>query len=92
MTYFGVSYLVSWCFEPSQPQRVTSGLKEAVGKADRQTEEEVGRQHQGMDRPRVRQVPEGCGERGKMEESCCGVPTTPEVKGQVKVKKEGWQQ
>ena len=25
----------------------------------RQTEEEVGRQHQGMDRPGVRQVPEG---------------------------------
>ena len=21
-----VSYLVSWCFEPSQPQRITSGL------------------------------------------------------------------
>ena len=33
----------------------------------RQTEEEVGRQHQGMDRPGVRQVPEGSGERGKME-------------------------
>ena len=22
-----VSWLVSWCFEPSQPQRITSGLK-----------------------------------------------------------------
>ena len=22
-----VSYLVSWCFEPGQPQRITSGLK-----------------------------------------------------------------
>ena len=29
------------------------------GKKTRQTEEEVGRQHQGMDRPGVRQVPEG---------------------------------
>ena len=28
------------------------------GKKTRQTEEEVGRQHQGMDRPGVRQVPE----------------------------------
>ena len=28
------------------------------------TEEEVGRQHQGMDRPGVRQVPEGSGEQG----------------------------
>ena len=31
------------------------------GKKTRQTEEEVGRQHQGMDRPRFRQVPEGSG-------------------------------
>ena len=28
----------------------------AVGKKTRQTEQEVGRQHQGMDRPGVRQV------------------------------------
>ena len=31
----------------------------------RQTEEEVGRQHQRMDGPGVRQVPEGSGEQGK---------------------------
>ena len=35
------------------------------GKKTRQTEEEVGRQHQGMDRPGVRQVPESSGEQGK---------------------------
>ena len=35
------------------------------GKKIRQTEKEVGRQHQGMDRPGVRQVPEGRGERGE---------------------------
>ena len=35
-------------------------------KKTRQTEEEVGRQNQGMDRPGVRQVPEGSGEQGKM--------------------------
>ena len=32
-----------------------------------------------MDRPVVRQVPEGSGEQGKMEEACeiiCGAPTT----------------
>ena len=50
------------------------------GKKTRQTEEEVGRQHQGMDRPGVRQVPEGCGEQGKMEETdcenICGASTT----------------
>ena len=33
------------------------------GKKTRQTEEEVGRQHQGMDRPGVCQVSEGSGEQ-----------------------------
>ena len=33
----------------------------------RQTEEEVRKQHQGMDRSGARQVPEGSGEQGKME-------------------------
>ena len=46
---------------------------------------EVGRQHQGMDRPGGRQVPEGSGEQGKMEETACeiicGAPTTIAVKG-----------
>ena len=43
------------------------------GKKTRQTEEEVGRQHQGMDRPGVRQVPEGSGEQGKMEKTGCEI-------------------
>ena len=51
----------------------------------RQTEEEVGREHQGMDRPGVRQVPEGSGERGEMEKTGCKIissaPTTLAVKG-----------
>ena len=38
-------------------------------KKTRQAEEEVGRQHQGMDRPGVRQVPEGSGEQGKSGEN-----------------------
>ena len=50
----------------------------------RQTEEEVGRQRQGMDRPGVHQVPEGSGEQGKMEETgceiICGAPMTLMVK------------
>ena len=45
----------------------------------------MGRQHQGMDRPGVRQVPEGNGEQGKMEKTACkiicGAPTTLAVKG-----------
>ena len=36
-------------------------------KKTRQTEEEVGRQHEGIDWSGVRQVPEGSGEQGKME-------------------------
>ena len=55
------------------------------GKKTRQAEEKVGRQHYGMDRPGVRQDPEGSGEEGKMEETeceiICGAPTTLTVKG-----------
>ena len=51
----------------------------------RRTKEEVGRQHQGMDRPGVRQIQEGSGEQGKMEKTgckiICGAPTTLAVKG-----------
>ena len=43
------------------------------GKKIRQTEEEVGWQHQGMDRPGVRQVPEGNEEQGKMEKTGCKI-------------------
>ena len=54
------------------------------GKKTKQTEEEVGRQHQELDRPGVRQVPEGSGEQGKMEETgceiICGAPKTLVVK------------
>ena len=50
----------------------------------RQTKEQMGRRHQEMDTPGVRQVPEGSGEQGKMEETgseiICGAPT-PAVKG-----------
>ena len=55
------------------------------GKKTRQTDEEMGRQHQGMDRLGVCQVPEGSGEPGKMEETACeiicGAPTTHTVQG-----------
>ena len=55
------------------------------GKKIRQTEEEVGRHHQGMDRLGVRQVPEGGEEQGKMEETgceiICGIPVTLKGKG-----------
>ena len=48
-------------------------------------QKKAGRQHQGMDRPGVHQVPEGSGEQRKMEETggevLCGAPTNPAVKG-----------
>ena len=52
----------------------SSGLAKTILQATvRQTEGEVGRQHQGMDRPGVRQVPKGSEEQGKMEETGCEV-------------------
>ena len=54
------------------------------GKKTRQTEEEVGTLHQGMDRPEVRNVPEGSGEQGKWKKlvkSSVVPPTTLAVKG-----------
>ena len=51
------------------------------------------RQQQGMDRPGVRQVPEGSGEQVKMEktgcEIICGAPKTLAVKEQKTKKKKG---
>ena len=42
----------------------------------------MGRQHQGMDRPGVQQVPEGSGELEKTGcKIICGAPTTLAVKG-----------
>ena len=56
-------------------------------KKARQTEVEVGRQHQGMDKPGVCQVSEGREEQGKMEETgceiICGTPTTLVLKGLI---------
>ena len=64
-------------------QPILQGTVEG-GKKTRQTDEEVGRQHQGMDRPGVRQVAEVSGEERKMEETgcevICGASTTPAVK------------
>ena len=57
------------------------------GKKTKRTKEEVGRQHQRMNKPGVRQVLEGSGEQGKMEKKkkngckiICGAPTTLAVK------------
>ena len=77
----------------------SSGLSKTIlqstvkrGKKKRRTEEEVRRQHHGMDRPGVQQVPEGSGEKAIMKktgcEVVCGIPTTLAVKELVKEGKE----
>ena len=69
---------------PALAKTILQGTSER-GKKTRQTEEEVGGQHQGMDRPGVCQVPEGSGEQGKREETgciiICGAPATLVDKG-----------
>ena len=54
-------------------------------KKTKQTEKEVGRQHRGMDRLGVRQVPEGCGEQGKRRKlvvkSSVGPQRPPQLRG-----------
>ena len=69
----------------------SSGLAKTIlrgtvkGGGSQGRQDAVGRQHQGMDRPGVRQVPEDSGEQGKMEKTgckiICGAPTTLAVKG-----------
>ena len=85
-TYVEMQTAVVW----SCLQFIRSGQKHLArhserGKKTRQTEEEVGRQHQEMDRPGGCQVQEGSGEQGKMEETgceiICGAPLTLVVKG-----------
>ena len=71
---------VAWSCLPfiRSGQTILQGTVKGGRRQGRQ--EEVGGQHQGMDRPGVRQVPEGSGEQGKMEKSgfkiICGAPTT----------------
>ena len=61
----------------------SSGLAKAIlqgtvkGEEDKADKEEMGRQHQEMDRPGVRQVPEGSGEQGKMEKTGCKIMWCP---------------
>ena len=76
---------LQWYGHVSRSSGLAKTILQGTVKGERrQTEEEVGRQHQGMDRPGVRQVPEGSGEQGKMEktgcEIICGAPTTLAVK------------
>ena len=70
---------LQWYGHVSPAKTILQGTVKG-GNKTRQTEEEVGRQHQRMDRPGVRQVSEGSEEQRKMEETdcevICGAPTT----------------
>ena len=77
--------MVEWsCLPFIRSDQIHLARHSERGKKTRRTKEEVGR-HQGMDRPGVRQVPEGSGEQGKMEKTgckiICGAPTALAVKG-----------
>ena len=61
------------CFPFIRPGQNHLARHSERGKKTRQKEEEVGRQNEGMDRPGVRQVPEGSGEQGKMEKTGCKI-------------------
>ena len=85
--------IITWiCLRFITSDKIHLAKNSERGKMTRQTEEKEGRQHQGMDRPGVRQVPERSGEqKGKKKKkkkwrklamtSFCGAPTTLEVKG-----------
>ena len=62
-----------------QAKTILQGAVKGYRRQGRQRKE-VGRQHQWMDRPGLRQVPESSGE-GRENEVICGVPTTLAVKG-----------
>ena len=53
------------CCSSGLAETILQGTVKGRGKT-RQTEEEMGRQHQGMDRPGVNQIPEGSGEERRM--------------------------
>ena len=57
--------VVGSCFQLVRSAQNHLASHSERGKKTRQTEEEVGRQHQGVDRPGVRQVPEDSGVQRK---------------------------
>ena len=78
---------VAWtCLPFIRSGQISLARHSERGRKTRQTEKEVGRQHQGMDRPGARQIPEGSGEQRKMETGCeviCGAQWKLVVKSSV---------
>ena len=77
---------LQWCGHVCRSSGLAKTIFQGTMKGGRRQgrQEEVGRQHQEMDRPGVWQVPEGSGEQGKMEKTGCKIiccaPTTLAVK------------
>ena len=55
---------LKWYGHVSRSSGLAKTIWEGTAKKTRQTEEEVGRQHKIINRPGVRQVPEGIGKNG----------------------------
>ena len=78
---------LQWYGHVSRSSGLTKTILQGTVKGGRRQgrQEEVGRQHQGMDRPGVRQVPKGSREQEKMEKTgckiICGTPMTLSAKG-----------
>ena len=74
-----------WCGHVFRSSGLAKRILQSTGRRQGRQKKRVGKQHQGTDRPGVRQVSEGSGKQRKMEEtSCkviCGAQTTLVVKG-----------
>ena len=87
-------FIQSPCYQRGSPCQDSAGNRTTRRPPDHR-KEDVGRQHQGMDRAGVCQVPEGSEEQGRMEktgiEIICGAPTTLAVKGLMRWDDDGEQ-
>ena len=78
---------LQWYGHVSRSSGLAKTIMQGTAKGGRRQgrQEEVERQHQGIDRPGVRQVPQGSGEHEKMEETgceiICGAQRTLAVEG-----------
>ena len=83
---------LQWYGQVSRSSGLARTILQGIVKGGRRQGRQKGweRQHQGMDRPGVQQVPECSGEQGQMEKTgckiICGAPTTLAVKGLMMMK------
>ena len=76
---------VVWsCFPFIRSRQNHLAMHSERGKKIMRTKKEVGRQHQGMDRPGVRQVPEGSGEQGKWRKLVAKSSVVPQLSSRLR--------